>query len=196
MHDARRINKRVFEGCQSKDAWPGRESRKFRMRRVKLTWSKIDVASLSSQKVRRDDADGYEETSARLRSYTERKKQREETEEIQESVNTLFSSPSPPRRKKKISTYRIPNDRVPDEVILALLRGPAAHPQSQVEPRPVERFGGEDVFLVWVRDEGVVGGHHGHVEMPKVGEEGGAVEFGVALGDWGEGKEGREVERV
>lgn len=77
-----------------------------------------------------------------------------------------------------------PDNRVPDEVVLGLIIPPAAHPEAEVKPRPVERFGREDVLLVWVRDKSVVGRHHGDVEVPKVGKERRAVELGLALGDW------------
>ena len=43
---------------------------------------------------------------------------------------------------------------------------------AEVEERPIERFGGEDIFFVRVGDERVVGGHHRDVEVPEVVQEG------------------------
>ena len=48
---------------------------------------------------------------------------------------------------------------------------------------PLPELGGEVVLLVRVRDEGVVGGHHGDVEVDEVVEEGRLVGAGVASGD-------------
>lgn len=73
-----------------------------------------------------------------------------------------------------------PDERVSDEVILDLVVAPAAHPETLVQPWPLGGKGGEDVFLVGVGDEGVVGGHHGDVQVPEVAEERRFVELHVA----------------
>jgi hypothetical protein len=50
-----------------------------------------------------------------------------------------------------------------DQVILALHVYPGAHAQAEPHEWPVCRRGREDVFLVWVRYERVVRGHHCNV---------------------------------
>ena len=49
-----------------------------------------------------------------------------------------------------------PHNGVPDEVVLDLIVGPAAHPQAKMEPGPVRGGRREDVFLVRIRDERIV----------------------------------------
>ena len=48
---------------------------------------------------------------------------------------------------------------------------PAAHTETDVKNGPLPEAGGEIVLLVGVRNKGVVGRHHGNVEMDEVLEE-------------------------
>ena len=73
---------------------------------------------------------------------------------------------------------RVAEEEVFDDVVV-----PAAHAEADVEDRPLPEVGGEVILFIWVGDEGVVGGHHGDVEVHKVTEEGGFVGTGVAGGD-------------
>jgi hypothetical protein len=52
-----------------------------------------------------------------------------------------------------------------------------------VEERPLPRLGGEVVLFIWIRDESIVGSHHGNVEVDEVAEEGRFVGAWVACGD-------------
>ena len=61
-----------------------------------------------------------------------------------------------------------PHNRVAEQVILELQVAPTAHPKTEMKEGPVEWFGSQNVFLVRVRDERIVGGHHCHIEVPKV----------------------------
>lgn len=74
-----------------------------------------------------------------------------------------------------------PNHGCTNEVVLELLIAPAAHPQTEVEERPVERLGRKDIFFVGVGYECVVRGHHRHIEVPKVAEERRFVKLGVSF---------------
>lgn len=95
--------------------------------------------------------------------------------------------------------------RPTDQVELGHIRSPSVHSKSEVEPRPVEGFllgrkkkgkrvslqegfegenedddetyRGEDVLLVGIGNESVVGSHHSDVEMPEVREERRSVEL-------------------
>lgn len=49
---------------------------------------------------------------------------------------------------------------------------PAAHAEADVEDRPLPELGCKVVLLVWIGDKGVVGRHHGDVEVQEVPEEG------------------------
>lgn len=49
-----------------------------------------------------------------------------------------------------------PHNRVPNEVVLGLTIGPAAHAQPEMEPGPVRGRRRENVFLVRIRDERIV----------------------------------------
>ena len=73
-----------------------------------------------------------------------------------------------------------PDDRRSHQVVLDLSVSPTTHPQTEMEERPVKRFGGEDIFLVRVGNESVVGCHHRHIEMPEVAQERRSVELGIA----------------
>lgn len=61
---------------------------------------------------------------------------------------------------------------------------PAAHAKTEVEEWPVEWLGSENVFLVRVGDESIVGCPHGNVEVDKVPPEGRFVQFGVTRGHY------------
>lgn len=59
---------------------------------------------------------------------------------------------------------------------------PAAHAKTDVEKRPLPECRGQVILLVGIRDERVVGCHHGNVEMDEVLEEGRLVVTWVARG--------------
>lgn len=61
---------------------------------------------------------------------------------------------------------------------------PAAHTKTKVKEWPVEWLRSENVFLVGVRDESIVGCPHGNVEVDKVAPEGRFVQFGVPRGHY------------
>lgn len=61
---------------------------------------------------------------------------------------------------------------------------PAAHAKTEVEEWPVEWLGSENVFLIRVGDESIVGCPHGDVEVDKVPPEGRFVQFGVTRGHY------------
>lgn len=61
---------------------------------------------------------------------------------------------------------------------------PSTHTETDVEEGPLPELGGEVVLLVGVRDEGVVRGHHGDVEMDKILEEWRLVRAGVTSGNY------------
>ena len=75
-------------------------------------------------------------------------------------------------------------DRVSEQEVFHDVVVPAAHPQPDVQDRPLPELGGEVVLLVGVGYEGVVGGHHCDVEVHEVTEEGGTVGVGVCSRDW------------
>jgi len=66
----------------------------------------------------------------------------------------------------------LPDQRCTDEVVLDLLVAPTAHAKSKVLEWPIERRRRQDVELIRVRYQSVVGRHHGNVEVPKVAKEG------------------------
>lgn len=63
---------------------------------------------------------------------------------------------------------------------------PAAHAEADVEEGPLPELRGEIVLFVWVRDQSVVGRHHGDVEMHEVAEEGRLVGTWISGGYYGE----------
>jgi len=66
------------------------------------------------------------------------------------------------------------------QVILDLGVAPTTHPQTKMQEWPVEWLGSQDVFLIWVRNESIVRGHHRHVQMPPITKEGGFVLLDLA----------------
>jgi hypothetical protein len=77
-----------------------------------------------------------------------------------------------------------PDDGCPQQVELCLCVTPSTHTQAEVKEWPVKRFGSKYVFLIWVRDQRVVGRHHRNIEMPKISQERRPVELGVARWYW------------
>lgn len=131
-----------------------------------LAWAKIGVLALTAHEVASEDDDTDEETQTRgvpARAITESARG---------------------RKMSKDEKAGAPNDRVSNEVVLDRLGSPTAHSQAEVQERPSERRRSEDILLVRVGHERVVGRHHGDVEMPKVGEEGRFVQLGVSSRDW------------
>ncbi len=74
---------------------------------------------------------------------------------------------------------RVAEQEVFDDVVV-----PAAHAEADVEDGPLPEVRGQVVLFVRVRDQGVVGRHHGHVEVQEVADEGRFVGSGVAGRDW------------
>ena len=74
-------------------------------------------------------------------------------------------------RDEQADSRSLPDQRRADEVVLDLLVAPATHAKSKVLEWPVERRGRQDVELVRVRYQSVVGRHHSNVEVPEVAEE-------------------------
>ena len=64
-----------------------------------------------------------------------------------------------------------PNDRCTKEVIFALVVAPSTHTQTKSQEWPISRLGGQYVVFVRVRNQGVIGSHHSHVEMPEIAHE-------------------------
>ncbi|KAI3482898.1 hypothetical protein L1887_54220 [Cichorium endivia] len=99
-------------------------------------------------------------------------------------VDTSLTShhvPQPcPRKHHQRRRRSPPYDRVADQIILDRRVVPRVHAQSIPQPRPVERLARQNVLLVRVRDERIVRGHHRHVEVDKVAQEGRAVELLIA----------------
>ena len=59
---------------------------------------------------------------------------------------------------------------------------PAAHAETDVQERPLPGFGGKVVLFVGIRNQSVVGGHHGDVQMNEIAEERGFV--GARVAGW------------
>lgn len=59
----------------------------------------------------------------------------------------------------------VPNDGSTEEVELDHVVAPATHAETETQEWPVERLGSENVLLVGVGDQGIVGGPHGDVQM-------------------------------
>lgn len=84
------------------------------------------------------------------------------------------------QRQDQAESSAPPEKRVAQEVELDLIVAPSAHPQSGMEPRPFRGSRGEDILLVRIRNESVVGSHHRNVEVYEVAEEWRLVEVLVA----------------
>lgn len=63
------------------------------------------------------------------------------------------------------------DDWVTQQEVLDNLIIPRAHSQTNVQNWPLPPEGGEVVLLVWVWYEGVVGGHHGNVQVKEIPQE-------------------------
>lgn len=59
--------------------------------------------------------------------------------------------------------YGVAEEEVLDDVIV-----PAAHTETDVKDRPLPELGGEVVLFIGIRHQGVVGCHHGYVEVHEV----------------------------
>ena len=75
------------------------------------------------------------------------------------------------QRCDQTNRARPPDERSTKQVILGLSVAPTAHPQTEVHERPISRRGCQNIFFVRVRDESIVGRHHGDIEMPEIAEE-------------------------
>ena len=80
--------------------------------------------------------------------------------------------PEEKHRDEQADGGSLPDQRCADEVVLDLLVAPTTHAKSKVLKRPIERRGRQNVKLVRVRYQSVVGCHHSNVEVPEVAEEG------------------------
>ena len=52
---------------------------------------------------------------------------------------------------------------------------PAAHAEADVQDGPLPELGGEIVLFIRIRDKGIVGGHHGDIQVGEIAHEGGFV---------------------
>lgn len=78
------------------------------------------------------------------------------------------------RRSGAPVNERIAKKEVLDDIII-----PATHTKTNVQDRPLPPLGGKVVLLIGIRDQGVVGSHHGNIQMDEIVEEGGSVDLGV-----------------
>jgi hypothetical protein len=60
---------------------------------------------------------------------------------------------------------------ISEKEILDSVVVPRAHAKTNIKDGPLPELGGEIVLLVRIGDKGVIGGHHGDVEMDKVAKE-------------------------
>lgn len=60
---------------------------------------------------------------------------------------------------------------IPKEVILDRILIPRAHTEANAKDRPLPELRGQIVLFIRIGNKGVVGGHHGDVEMDKVLKE-------------------------
>lgn len=74
--------------------------------------------------------------------------------------------------------HRVTEEEVFDDVVV-----PAAHAETNMKNGPLPVLRCEIVLLIRVRDERVVGGHHGNVQVDKVAEERGLVGANVGRGE-------------
>lgn len=72
----------------------------------------------------------------------------------------------------------VTKEEVLDNVVI-----PAAHTKSHVQDGPLPPLRGQIVLLIRIRHKGVVGCHHGYVEMDKVVNEGRLINIGITLRD-------------
>lgn len=77
------------------------------------------------------------------------------------------------------------HERVAEEEVLDDVVVPAAHAQANVQYRPLPELRGQIVLLVRVRDESVVGCHHGDVQVDEVLEERRLVRSSISSGYYG-----------
>ena len=75
------------------------------------------------------------------------------------------------------------DDRVAEEEVFDNVVVPSAHAKSNVEERPLPWFRCQVILFIWVWNQGVVGSHHGHVQVDEVAEERGLVRARVASWD-------------
>ena len=60
------------------------------------------------------------------------------------------------------------NNGVAKEEVLDYVIVPAAHTEADVKDRPLPELRGEVVLFIGIRHQGVVGCHHGYIEVHKV----------------------------
>jgi len=75
-------------------------------------------------------------------------------------------------RDEQTDSRSLPDQRCANEVVLELVVAPTTHAKSKVLEWPIKRLGRQDVELVRVRYQSVVGRHHSNVEVPEIAEEG------------------------
>lgn len=64
------------------------------------------------------------------------------------------------------------HERVAEEEVLDNVVVPTTHAETDVQERPLPWSRGQIILLIWVRDKGIVGSHHGNVEVDEVAPEG------------------------
>ena len=71
--------------------------------------------------------------------------------------------PEEEHRDEQADSRPYPDQRCADEVVFELAIGPTAHAKSKVLEGPIERCRRQDVELVWVGNQSVVGRPHSNV---------------------------------
>mgnify|MGYP005989195533 CR=1 FL=1 len=74
------------------------------------------------------------------------------------------------------------DEGVSEQEVLDNVVIPAAHTKTNVKDGPLPPLGGQVVLLIGIRNQGVVGGHHGNVQVDEVVEERRLVDTRVAGG--------------
>lgn len=93
--------------------------------------------------------------------------------------------PDDDKREDAQAGGRAPVDQgVAEEEVLDNVVVPTTHAQTDVENGPLPPLRGQVVLLIGIGHKGVVGGHHGNVEVDEVVEEGRLVRARVARGNY------------
>lgn len=63
------------------------------------------------------------------------------------------------------------NEWVAKEIVFNSIVIPRAHPEPNIKYWPLPKFRGEIILFIWVRNQRIVGRHHGNIQMNKVFQE-------------------------
>lgn len=75
-------------------------------------------------------------------------------------------------KRNKTSSASPVDDRVAEEVVLDDVVIPGAHAETDVQDWPLPEVRSQVILLIRVGNQGIVGGHHGHVQVDEVLQEG------------------------